>query len=221
MMHWMNSPRALRYCFIFSLVISIFSGCIKFSGLKSQGQSIEFYTIDYPAPESITLNPLGDTLLIRRFSTSSLYGTDRIAKQPSSFTTEFFYYKKWALNPASMLTNFIYRDLTDSGLFRAVLNGPSYIRPTYELSGTLEKFLAKRIKKGWETELVVSILFYTYAEGGKPKETDTIFQKRYLIKQPCEDDSAEAIVASLSTCTKRFTRELMQDLKKYLEQLPG
>jgi len=198
-------------CFCLSL-----SACIKLPSFTPSKKTINFYTLAYPPPPPASTTPLGGVAMIRRLTTFSQYGTDRLVIQGSIFGTEFSYYQRWAASPASMIADFLYRDLSGSGLFEAVLNGPGYVRPMYELSGTLEKIQANRSRKGWETELVVNMLFFPYGRDGESPVADKLYQKRYRMTAPCEDSSAESIVASMSVCMEALSLELIQDLKDFL-----
>lgn len=192
-------------------------GCsIKWPSIKSQ-EAVEYFTIGYPSPPPVPAKQLGGVVLVRRLQASGTIGTDRLVAQTSIFTTDFFYYKRWAVNPASMLTDFLFRDLTATGLFKAVLAGPGYLTQNYELTGTLESFQATRKVKGWKTELALNMIFYPYSPGSNLPASEKIFQKRYMVTAPCHDGSGEAIVASLSTCMQQFSAELVRDLQDYLK----
>jgi ABC-type uncharacterized transport system auxiliary subunit len=196
------------------------SGCIKLPDFNLSKKTIVFYTLDYPPPKAIVAEPVAGVTLLRRLTTSSLYGTDRMVTQGTLFTTDFSYYERWAASPASMLSDFLYRDLSDSGLFEAVLNGPGFLRPAYELSGTLEKVQASRTRKGWETVLTVNILFFPYSENTQSPAADRIYQKRYEVTAVYKNTSVDAMVASISACMQQFSEQLIRDLNDHLKRSP-
>jgi len=192
------------------------SGCIKLPDFTTSKKSIDFYTLEYAPPEPVRADPLVGVVLLRRLTSASLFGTDRMVTRGPMYSTEFSYYKRWAASPSSMMTDFLYRDLSDSGLFDALLNGPGFLRPDYEISGTVEAIQAIRRLGGWQAALTVNILFFPYSPGDKTPAADRIFQKRYEITAPCEDGNTASIVASLSTCMQTFSRELIRDMEAYL-----
>ncbi len=196
------------------------SGCIKLPDFKASKKTIDFYTLVYAPPEPVRSSPLAGVVLLRRLTSAALYGTDRMVTRGAIFRTEFSYYKRWAASPASIITDFLYRDLSHSGLFEAVLNGPGFLRPTYEISGTLETVQAHHRLSGWETALTLNILFFPYTVDDESPAADRIFQKRYLITAPCEDGDAKSIAASMSQCMETFSRQLIQDLETFLQR-PG
>ena len=198
------------------LICFVLLGCsIKWPSFKSQ-EAVEYFTIEYPSPSPVASKQRAGIVLVRRLQPSGTIGTDRLVAQTSIFSTEYFYYKRWAVNPASMLTDILFRDITASGLFTAVLSGPGYLSQNYELTGTLESFQATRHVKGWETELALNMIFYPYSPGSNLPDSQKIFQKRYTVTAPCHDGSGEAIVASLSTCMQKFSAELLRDLQDCL-----
>jgi len=196
------------------------TGCLKIPSLRPSEQVTAYYSIDYPLSQPVTQSPIAETLLVRRLQTSALYNSDRLVSQTSPFLREFFYYKRWAVNPGSMLSDCLFRDLSGSGLFKAVLGGPGYLTHNHELAGTLEVFHAFRTPKGWHAELCLNMLFFPYAPEGKRLAGEKIFQKRYSAVTPCQDGSAEAIVASLSACMKTVSDEFLLDLREYLLHAP-
>ncbi len=204
-------------CVFILLVFSVLAfGCsIKWPSFKSQ-EAMEYFTLDYPSPSPVAPEPLGDVLMLRRFQTSAPYGTDRLVVRESVFSTDFYYYKRWATNPAPMVTDLVFRDLTASGLFRAVVAGPGFLPQNYEMAATLESFRAVKVVGGWETEVVLSVLFYPYSPDSHRPATEKVLQKRYRMTSPCHDNTGEAIVASLSHCMQQLSRALIQDLKAYL-----
>lgn len=191
-------------------------GCsIKWPSFKTQ-EAVEYFVIDYPPPPPVVSEPVGGILMVRRFQTSALYGTDRLVAQESIFATDFFYYKRWAMNPGSMVTDLIFRDLTASGLFKAVVAGPGYLTQDCEMVATLESFRAIKMVAGWKTEIVLSVLLYPYSPDSHRPAIEKILQKRYIITSPCPDRTGEAIVASLSHGMQQLSMALMKDMKAYL-----
>jgi len=211
---WM--PRVAGW--LLPVLLAVASGCIRLPEFKSSKQSITFYSLEYAPPVPARSEPLGGIVLVRRLIAASLYGTDRIVTQGPLYTTEFSYYKRWAASPSSMITDLLYRDLCESGLFDAVLNGPGFLRPVYEVSGTLETMEARRRSGEWETELVVNVLCFPYSADKSSPAVYRLFQKRYHITTPSSDGTAEAIAASMSQCVRDFTGQLIQDLTAYLQR---
>jgi len=192
------------------------SGCSLAKGLKQPSHPISYFTIDYPEPLPVTSKPLAGVILIRRIQVAAEYGTDRLVVQPSLFSKEFYYYNRWAVNPAPMVTDYLFRDLISSKLFTAVLGGPGYLLPEYEISGTLDSFQLAKTKKGWEAEVTINILLFPHSPGGtRDINKDKIIQKRYEAKVPCPANTPEAIVAGLSRGMQQVSIELLEDLKGY------
>ena len=75
-------------------LLTVASGCIKLPAFKTSDRIIEFYTLEYTAPEPVREDPLAAILLVRRIASASVYGTDRMVTRGAMFTTEFSYYKR-------------------------------------------------------------------------------------------------------------------------------
>ncbi len=200
------------------VLLAAASGCIKLPAFTKSEKTIDFYTLEYSPPDPVREDPLAGVVLVRRITPASMYGTDRMVTRGAMFTTEFSYYRRWAATPASMITDFLYRDLSNSGLFAAVLSGSGFLRPQYEISGTLEAMETRHGIGGWRTALTVQILFFPSSPDKRIQVAERVFQRRYQIAAPAKDGSAESIVASLSRCMEDLSRQLIQDLQTHLLQ---
>lgn len=217
----MRYDRGVRRLFsmlvLFVLVGS--SGCVQLKGLRQPSHEIRYFTLDYPPPlPSHDAAPVG-VIRLRRLTSAALYTTDRLIVQVDDVSTESPYYDRWAVNPSTMITDLLLRDLTASGLFRAVVTNPAGITPDYEMAGNLETLRASRRDSGWEAEVTLSLLLYPYSDEGSPpgrSEASALLQKRYTVQKPCADRESATVVETLNRCMEELSRELRTDLAAFV-----
>ncbi|MEW6442326.1 MAG: ABC-type transport auxiliary lipoprotein family protein [bacterium] len=193
-------------------------GCIRLEGFERSTPTIQYYTLDYPSPPSLSPNPVAGPLRLKRFDATDAYATDRIVYTEAGSSTRFYHYQRWTVSPAAMVTRLMARDLMVSGLFRAVVRSQVDLHPEYILTGTLESLQALQTDAGLETEVAITVLFYP-AGKSREEENNEIFQKRYVVTTPCGDKKPESIVRSMNEGMEKLSREMLQDLAARLR--PG
>ncbi len=210
----MNKPENINYYFaslLLSFLLCLFvCGCINLSGLKQTQHPVRYYICEYPAPSSPAITD--EIIHLRRFQTVGVFNTDRLVIQTGPFTTEYDYYNRWVVKPATMISDLLFRDLSSSGLFKAVLAAPGHLLPGHELTGTLEALQAIKKPDGWEVELVLNILFYPYPDNNNQPKIEQIFQRRYQKRLACPNGRPDSIVNALSECMKQLSASIQTDL---------
>lgn len=209
---WRKDPRAWARVTVAALLVLSLCGCLRLDKLRHPGQSIQYYSLEYPAPSALVAAPLADVLRLKRFEVMDAFATDRIVYERAPFSPASDYYDRWTVSPGAMVTGAVLRDLTASGIFRAVVTGRGSLLPDYELTGTLETLRAKREGQGWQSEIVIHVLFYPHSPDKETPPRQRIFQKRYVITTPCQDPQALSVVQSLSTGLESFSGQMLLDV---------
>ena len=205
-------PQGTLRASIGALVCLTLLGCINVEDLRHPSRSMQYYSLEYPAPSPLFAEPSNAVLRLKRFEPLDAFATDRIVYEKAPFSPDSSYYDRWAVSPASMVTGSVLRDLTASGLFRAVVTAPGNLLPDYELAGTVESLQARQGEKGWESEIIIHVLFYPFSSGGPRTPPAKIFHKRYVITTPCQDLQALSVVKSMSAGMEKFSNEMLLDL---------
>lgn len=193
-------------------------GCLDLDSFRRSSRPVEYYNIDSPCPAHLVEEPLAGVLRIKPLAVIDPFAADRIMYEDSPYSLRPSYYERWIANPASLVTAILARDLSESGVFAAVLRARGILEPDWEMSGTLETIKAARHDGRWQTEVTVHLLLYPWPLGGSQAiDPGRVFQKRYTVSTPCKDDRALSVVESISTGVQKLSEEVLGDIAKHVK----
>ncbi len=195
----------------------VLAGCVDLESLRHPSRPVAYYSIDYPCPARVVEKPLAGVLRIKPFAVVDTFATDRILYEESPYSLGSSYYDRWIASPVSLVTAALARDLSESGIFPAVVRTRGILEPDWEMAGTLESLKAKKREGRWETEITVHVLLYPWPDrGAEATRPERIFQKRYTVSTPCGDERPVSVVRSLSTGMERLSDEMLQDIARHV-----
>jgi ABC-type uncharacterized transport system auxiliary subunit len=197
--------------FVLLLLLSMTS-C---ASMKQPSLTIEHYTLEYASPKLGDLPQLAVILKVEPFSISSLYDTRQIVYRDHAFKRETYTYHRWRANPADLVTDYLARDMRNSGLFRAVLEQGSTLSPTHILEGSLDEFFEWDSAEGWKAVLTVTVTLI------KAKETDMarriLFQRTFHAIQPYQEKTPQGLAEAMSEAMSRLSEELIRTVYEHLK----
>jgi cholesterol transport system auxiliary component len=206
---WMTKQNRLLILFIGLTLLPV--ACLD---LKQPRNKIEYYSLEYDSPSADDLQSLPWVISVQRFSVSPVYNSNRIIYRDKSFQRQAYTYYRWRANPGDLVTYFLRRDLTESGLFKAVLPYDSSISPSHILEGTVDEFLELDGKLGWEAVLAISIAVLDEKE---PDISNKIlFQKTYRSSKPCPQKNPRALAQAMSLAMSEVAGQIISDIYHHL-----
>jgi ABC-type uncharacterized transport system auxiliary subunit len=177
------------------------------ASMKQPSLKIDHYTLEYAPPKTGDLPPLTAVIKVERFSVASDYATPQMVYRDRSFKRETYFYHQWRANPRDLVTDYLSRDMRQSGLFKAVLPESSTLSPTHILEGSLDEFFEQDTEEGWRAVLTVTITLI------KTKEADLtegiLFQETFHASQPCKDKSPGGVAEAMSEAMSRVSGEVI------------
>lgn len=183
----------------------VLSGCITFSAPAPPTQE---YLLDYAPPESDS-PPLPAVLRVAHMAIASTYSRGGIMYRTGDHEIGTYAYRQWVTDPASMVGDLLARDFADAGQYRAVLNGPTRLRPDYELSGIIEEMEERIGAGGGGARLQIRVLLRRLSPDAEDK---VVFQKTYTADEPCPGDNTAEMVAAMSRALQSISEELRRDV---------
>ena len=193
------------------LIISLLflmCGCIT---LKQPSNKVVYYYLEYESPEFTGLDQLPHGIRIESFTVAPTYNTSQIIYREQSFERDAYAYYKWRVNPGSLVTQFLTRDIRDSGLFKAVIPCDSRFEASFIMEGMVEEFFELDESENWNAVLSLSIIL---AE--EDIDNGSVFQKSYSTIEPCEKRHPRALAAAMSLAMKRLSKEIIEDIHNCL-----
>lgn len=204
-----------RFIVIALIISSIVSGgCMT---LKQPSLKVEYYTLEYdpatlyPASD-VDLYPLQAVLRVDPFRSAPVYNTNRIIYRERECQRASYFYHKWKASPADMVTFFLARDITGSGLFKAVTVAGSKIPHTHIMEGLVDEFLEWDAKNGWEAVLSVNVTLLDAEASDISKKV--IFQQRFSARKECERKHPKALAQAMSLAMAQVSEEICMAVHK-------
>jgi ABC-type uncharacterized transport system auxiliary subunit len=197
--------------FVLAVVMFMLSGCM---GAKGPPVRLDYYTLEYEAPDAPLQEKLPAVLRLERFTAAPEYETDRMVYRDSSNKRSAYYYHKWRAVPADLVTFFLKRDLAESGRFAGVLAPESGADHTHVLDGTVEEFLEWDGDASCEAVVTVNIVLLD------PKATDAtqlvLLQQRFTAREECEAKQPAFVARAMSRAMAQLSRNIGEALHEVL-----
>jgi ABC-type uncharacterized transport system auxiliary subunit len=140
------------------------------------------------------------------FSTKSLV----YRKGPSEYETDF--YNQFLISPNDMITEKTRSWLSESGLFKLVLEPGSYADATHSLEGNIIALYGDFRDKS-SPKATMKIRFFLVKLSGK----SVVFGETYKVESKVDDRTVESLIEAFEDCLANILSDLEKDL---LEKLP-
>ena len=197
----------LTFCFFL-----FFGGCMN---LKQPSRRIDYYTLEYDPPRLSQPEPLSSVLRLERFTIAPTYNTGHMVFRDRSFKRNTYVYHQWRANPADLVGHFLYRDIRQSGLCKAVLPHSSTFAASYVLDGSVDEFFEWDMGGQWDAILSLGITLMAEDEPDVSKRI--LFQKNYHARETCQRKNPQALAEAMSLAMARLSKQIMEDIYNCLK----
>ncbi len=196
------------------LAALVLSGCLP--GAKAP-LLIEQYTLEYTSPSLGGTPPTNEAIRIDRFSVAQSYNSTAMVYKPAPYRLASYNANRWRVNPADIVTDYLSRDLRNSGAFQGVFSYRNAENTRFVLEGGVEEFLeVDEQNTGRALLIVITTLLDT-----KEKEItkQIVFQRTYRFEEPLKEQSPEALARGMSNAMARLSEQLLKDLVGSLQRV--
>ncbi len=173
--------------------------------------SVNQYTLEYPSPVLKELTSINELLKVEQFSVTQTFNIAAMIYKEGPNLRNVDPYNRWRTRPGEMATEYLARDLRNSGLFRAVISYNDREETRYLLEGQVDEFLEAGEKDGRKAVLSLNITFLDL------KKRDTvekvIFQRDYKVVEPYSEKTAAALAQAMSRAMEKISRQIILDLQ--------
>ena len=201
---------------ILILIILCLSGCLP--GSKPPLLTEQF-TIEYAPPEPFKAEPMPYTIRIERFSTAQAYNSPSMTYRPEAYKLASYNYNRWRVTPGDMVTDYLVRDLRDSGMFAGVFSYRELETTTLVLEGGVEDFLEVDSGKTGKALLSLSVTLLDTRQTEITKRL--LFQKNYRVEESLKEQTPASLALGMSAAMKKASAEIAGDIHKSVQQLSG
>jgi ABC-type uncharacterized transport system auxiliary subunit len=192
---------------------AILAGCF---GRTKPPYVMEQYTLDYALPKAGDRVPVDELLTVERFAVAPQFNSTSMMIRTGQYRFETHDYSRWYVNPADMVTGFILRDITRSGMFKGTYSQYDTELSRYTLEGYIEEFGETADGKAFAGIRITLI----DTSRQNPVE-QIIFQKHYAESAPISDRSANGLAAALSSAMQQLSTRLIADIDAAIRAKPG
>ncbi len=180
------------------------TGCF---GRTKPPYMVEQYTLDYTAPAGTQQNPVQELITVERFSVAPQFNSTSMMIRAGQYRFDTYDYSRWYVNPADLVTGFILRDITRSGMFKGTYSYYDTELSRYILEGYIEEF-----GESTDGKAHVSIRITLLDTSRKNPAEQILFQKQYTESASLSDHSANGLAAGLSEAVKNLSARLLADV---------
>ena len=148
---------------------------------------------------------------VQSFSADTTFGTKSLVyrKGQSEYETDF--YNQFLIRPEDMITEETRSWLSDSGLFKWVLEPGSYADSTHMLQGNIIALYGD-FREDSSPKATMKMRFFLVKVPGK----SIVFAKTYEVVSRFGDSKAESLIEAYDVCLTNILSDLERDLQEQL-----
>jgi ABC-type uncharacterized transport system auxiliary subunit len=186
-----------------ALLVACLSGCGKPPMLVKQ------YILEYPAPVTGGKAKIPAAVKVELFSVAQAFNTTAMVYQPRPFQSQSYNYSRWRANPGYLVTDYLIRDLRESGLFKAVFGPDSSGEHRFKLEGGVAEFQEVDAVDGWKASLALTVTLLDTTQAELPQRV--VFQKNYRLQEPLPEKTPQGLAQGMSCAMEQLSARIIND----------
>lgn len=183
---------------------AMLTGCF---GRTKPPYSMEQFTLDYASPKAGEQRPVDELLTVQRFAIAPQFNSPSMMVRTGQYRFETYDYSRWQVNPADMISGFLLRDITRSGMFKGTYSCYDTELSRYILEGYIEEF-----GETTDGKALVSVRLTLLDTSRQNPVEQILFQKQYTASAPVGDRSANGLAAAMSAAMQELSAKLIADI---------
>ena len=190
-----------------SLLMVLLVGCL--GGCGKPPMLVNQFILEYPAPVTGGKAKLPAALKVDLFSVAQAFNANAMVYQPRPFQTQVYNYSRWRANPGYLVTDFLIRDLRESGLFKAVFGPDSSAKHRFKLEGGVAEFQEVDGPDGWQASLALTVTLLDTQQEELPQRV--VFQKNYRALSPLPEKTPQGLAQGMSRAMEQVSAQIIND----------
>jgi len=195
--------RPWRLALLAALLVACLGGCGKPPMLVNQ------YILEYPAPLVGGKAKIPAAVKVELFSVAQAFNTNAMVYQPQPFQSQVYNYSRWRANPGNLVTDFLIRDLRESGHFKAVFGPDSGDKYRFKLEGGVAEFQELDASDGWQASLALTVTLLDTQQEELPQRV--VFQKNYRVLSPLPEKTPQGLAQGMSRAMEQVSARIIND----------
>jgi len=197
-------------------ILAIFFLLFFLGGCGKPPTLVHKYILEYPSPVVAGAPKVGEVLKVELFAVSQVYNSPAMIYQPNPYNSDSYSYHSWRVNPGYLVTDYLIRDLRDSGTFKAVLPYGSTGKSRFLLEGGVEEFVEVDSPGVWQAALAVNITLLDLNRQEIPERV--VFQKNYRILEPLPEKTPQGLAQGMSRAMAKLSARIIRDVSQAAAQ---
>jgi len=185
------------------LQVPFLGGCGKPPMLVNQ------FILEYPAPVMRGQAKVPEAVQVELFSVAEAFNTNAMVFQPQPFKSQVYNYSRWRVNPGYLVTDYLIRDLRDSGRFKAVFGPDSSGKSRFKLEGGVTEFQELDEPDGWKASLALTVTLLDTSQEEVPQRV--VFQKNYRAQEPMPEKTPQGLAQGMSRAMEQVSARIIND----------
>jgi ABC-type uncharacterized transport system auxiliary subunit len=191
-------PALLAACLVAGL-----NGCGKPPMLVNQ------YILEYPAPVGRGKAKIPVEIKVELFAVAQAFNTHAMVYQPRPYQSQTYNYSRWRANPGYLVTDYLIRDLRESGLFKAVFGPDSSGKHRFKLEGGVAEFQELDATGAWQASLALTVTLLDTDKEELPQRV--VFQKNYRVLKPLPEKTPQGLAQGMSRAMEQVSARIITD----------
>jgi len=167
------------------------------------------YLLEYPAPVTGGKTKIPAEVKVDLFSVAQAFNTNAMVYQPQPFQSQTYNYSRWRANPGNLVTDYLIRDLRESGLFQAVFGTDSSGKYRFKLEGGVAEFQEVDAADGWQASLALTVTLLDTTQEELPQRV--VFQKNYRVQEPMPEKTPQGLAQGMSRAMEQISARIIHD----------
>jgi cholesterol transport system auxiliary component len=170
---------------------------------------INQYILDYPAPVAGGKAKIPAALQVELFAVAQAFNTNAMVYQPQPFQSQSYNYSRWRANPGNLVTDYLIRDLRESGRFEAVFGPNSAAKSRFKLEGGVAEFQELDAPDGWQASLALTVTLLDTEKEELPQRV--VFQNNYRVQAPLPEKTPQGLAQAMSQAMEQVSTRIIND----------
>ncbi len=198
--------RRLHLLFLGLVALALWlSGCGKPPALTNQ------YLLEYSSPP-VKGQPLNEAVRVDQFAVAQPYNSTAMIYRPKPYESETYKYNRWRVNPGYLVTDYLVRDLRNSGLFKAVFGPDNPNKSRFVLEGGVQEIQEVDEPDGWKASLSLNVTLLDTDQQEITKRV--VFQRDYHTDEPLTAQTPKGLAQGMSRAMEKLSEQIITDTYK-------